>query len=54
MRRPVERRAAADSFAQQGFQRAHELYAWPCVARQYLDFFEQSLRHRAAALNTHS
>src|ERR1019366_4025527 len=32
-----ERRAA---FASQGLARAHDGFAWPVVARSYLDFFE--------------
>ncbi len=28
-------------FARRGLERAHDTYAWPRIARQYLDFFEE-------------
>jgi glycosyltransferase involved in cell wall biosynthesis len=32
--------------AARGLDRAHTVYAWPVIARQYLDFFEQILQGR--------
>ena len=33
-------------FARRGIQRACDRFAWPCVARQHLDFFEEVLSAR--------
>jgi glycosyltransferase involved in cell wall biosynthesis len=33
-------------FRERGLARAHEVYAWPVIARKYLDFFEQLLDRR--------
>ena len=33
-------------FAEKGLQRARDEFAWPAVARQYLDFFERVLAEK--------
>ncbi len=39
----LESPARRAELARRGLERAHALYAWPVVARQYLDFFEALL-----------
>jgi glycosyltransferase involved in cell wall biosynthesis len=39
--------ARCRELAERGLQRAHKEFAWPAVARQYLDFFERLLGSRS-------
>jgi glycosyltransferase involved in cell wall biosynthesis len=43
----LENPARRAELAGRGLDRAHRLYAWPVVARQYLDFFEEVLDKRS-------
>ncbi len=42
----LESPARRGEMAERGLQRARDAYAWPVIARQYLDFFGQILDHR--------